>query len=364
MRSPRFDRIDYNGIINGAYDYAQRRTSGNQSLSAPDYVAHDRFFVNRASSVVNAGQINISAQADLPPGVANYGGSARLLCNEVGITNNFNNYGHYIEGLYAAPLIGRKCVYQFWAKSNVAKNFNFVCAQNGSVNRRIGFDFQTETGLSWKKYQIPIDLSASGVGLPVLGNTASIELSFQLHNIGQATGAVNGAWVDNVGPFYVAGKDSFLDNLSNELHFAYHLIRPVTDDQYQAVLNGEEIEMEHSRTGLTHAGEFSLCQRYYEEVQHAEAIGQAPATMRFIGPFMTPKRANPILGAKSVGSGIQVFNDLGFNQTNGNFTTLNVSTNLWSFHVFMSGYSGVTTGTNYMMNNGADNGFLTFDAEL
>lgn len=359
----RIDALDYNAIINGAYDFNQRNNGGSSSLSARQYVCQDRWAINRPSSVATAGSINATPQTDLPPGQS-MGKSCRLVCNTIATTTTFHTYDQRIEGIWAQPLIGKKCVYQFWAKSNVDRNLNLSFIQNGSNSRRIGSDFVTESGLVWKKYQYAVDFGASGILDPIVDINNAVEVRFELGQIGQTTGSVNDQWVDgSTGPFFVAGKDTFMDDPTNELHFWGHVMRPVTDEQFNTVANGGEIDMDFSRAGGDYPGELMLCQRYFEKSyrigQPVGAAGdfQGAARVRATGAvnsttlffpmaFNTPKRStlpliliyNPSSGALGAYNDSTAANVSSGASTRSNFqwtwrTNVTVTVNsLYSFH--------------------------------
>lgn len=309
MGAPRIDRLDFNPIINGTFEFAQR-SSGLflQTSSAVQYGALDRWYLNRQTGVAGAGQLAMQINSSVPTEAEAgfpFRTSMFIGVNQVRTTLDpqFHQFGHVIEGNRFAPLAKKKLVYQFWTRCNVAGTYPVVFNAPASTFKWLA-TYQDAGSSVWTKRQVAVDWS-SHPGAVFQNNDGGLRITHWLYGSALHQGATANQWISGTPSIPASGLPAFMDGLGSTLNITGAIIREVTDDQYDTVLNGGQIELGFSRAGGSYAAELALCQRYYEQLQPGVAPEAQASTQHWrvvqiandknAGPFYfaVEKRANP-----------------------------------------------------------------------
>lgn len=316
MAAPRLDKIDFNPIINGTFEFAQR--SGGlilQTLSAPQYTL-DRWYMNRQTGVAGDGQLAVQISSVVPTQAEAgfpFRTSMFVGVNEVRVngTNQFHQVGHVIEGNRFATLSKKKLVYQFWTRCNVAGTYSVVFNAPASTFKWLS-TYQDAGANVWTKRQVVVDMSSHG-GSVALDNSGGLRITHWLSGSAVHQGASSYQWITGTPSIPNSGLPNFIGSLSSSLHITGAMLREVSDEQYTKVLNGELIDLEFTRAGGSYPDELRLCQRYYEVGSHAASdSGNASGVLGGLGrvKFLVEKRSTaPLCSVFGNGSPNQVRND-------------------------------------------------------
>lgn len=267
--TPRLDALEENLILNGAMDLWQRSTGATQTQAAPEYVAMDRFHVNRQTSIAAGGTVNITRQTDVPTFAQsgfNFRYSARIRCNTVATADpNFHHFGYRMEGNDFARIHGRKAVFSFWAKTNKAGEYT-IRFINGTGSREWFTKVTLPATLTWTRYAVAVDFGAEPAASFTFDHTMALRIEFVLHlsaaNLGSP--AVAHTWVGS--GTHTGAQVNFMDTVGNDLFITGVMMHAVSDAVYAEVLAGNLSSLPNfSRAGKNLSEEIARCQRYYEK---------------------------------------------------------------------------------------------------
>lgn len=268
--TPRIDNLESNLIINGAMDYWQRNNTGaTQTLSAIEYNCVDRFGVNRQTGVLNAGNLNLTRQTDVPTFAQSgfrFNNSVRIRCNQAYAVADpqFHAFEHRVEGSILQAVRDGRFVFSFWAKSNKLGTYH-VSLNNSAGNVYNILPFVVSQSLVWTKYTFVVDMgSAPGTWLTDTG--LGLRIAWVLHATAEKKGAIpTETWFTPVGGvFFPTTQVNFMDSTSNDLFITGVMIKPLKE----TISNPEDIKF--SRAGVNLLHELTLCQRYYEKTYNLE----------------------------------------------------------------------------------------------
>lgn len=294
-----------NPIINGAMEIRQRPLNGfvdlsvtNSSYRGPDRWTHGGV-VDPGSGVVEV-LLNTDAPTLAQAGF-NFTGSRRVEVTTASSDSNPSNWSSFrqrIEGLFFKPFINRKCVYEFWQKSNKAGDYGLFFGNFNSS--QFWTDQISEPGDEvWRKFQIPVDFSSSDQSQFQTDSNVGMQVLHLLRaesNIVQPLSTIR-TWQDfgaTTPAFIPTGQVNFMDTIGNRIWTTGHQLRAVTDAEYDAVINGEEINLPFVRAGETIDGEVALCQRYYKDLPHLTGTSINTFSMTIFAEFEVPMRIPPV----------------------------------------------------------------------
>ena len=274
-----------NIVINGGMRINQRGTSSHtlNSGNTNAYVV-DRFNVKGGEGTIVA-----SRDTDVPSGQG-FDNSIKVDCTgtDTSLSANFESYIQYLPESQdlthlAYGTSGAKTVtFSFWVKSNLAATFGFYMYVTDAA-RAYQTTFAISSANTWEKKVITIVGDTTGSGFNN-DNGVGAEIRLYLAGGSNISGSSNqNAWGTNVGSRIPSGTN-ILSSTDNNFYFT-----------------GFQMEVGSQATPFEHRNfdeEFSLCQRYFQILKTASAVGSG-TNLSFIGSLSRPMRATPTLSKTS-----------------------------------------------------------------
>jgi hypothetical protein len=302
-----------NAIINSAFDFWQRGSSGNFTGSGYSYVGADRWWVfgYNASSTLS--------RQTFTPGAAPIAGYESEFFGRFNSTNTSNFFGQRIENV--RTYAGETVTLSFWAKSNAAQTLSLLeLEQNfgsgGSASTYTNLTLPTLT-TSWARYTATVALpSLTG---KTIGTASFLQIGFK--------GAINNA-IDLWGVQLESGSSAtpFRRNTPNI------------------------------------QGELAACKRYYQRWNEAVALGTAGSTtvIRMMISLDVPPRT-----INSITLNTMLFNDgTNFTFATGTFTFAMVALSNTMIFNYTHGSSVFTQFRPYYLSNQGGSSSFEINGEL
>lgn len=246
--TPRLDKLDRNYIINGNFDFWQRRTSlsAGPATAGGNYVA-DRFRGD-FGSVTNS-TIVFSRSTDVPNLGSTYSHLTTVSsAGTLGTTSYLLPCYQYIEGNFFQKIHRKSVTLSFFVKCSMTGTFP-VTFRNGASDRSYVTTFTVNAANTWEKKVITVTLDQSGtwylntaIGLGVF--------------IGSFTGST----------FHAPSADTW--------HSGNYLSLPTCTNWFTngSTMNFSQIQLvegthedpEFTTAGRNYKEELELCERYYQ----------------------------------------------------------------------------------------------------
>lgn len=319
--TPRIDRLDRNGAINGNFDFWQRRTFVNGTgLSADAYITADR--VKISWNWAGAGHnLDWARSTDVPT----YSQSGFRSLYSYSFTSNasktfpasldyFQPFIYKMEGHDFQRFYGKDVTFSFWFKASVVGTYNFSL-QNPSASRTYVSEFTVSAANTWQFVTKTINMEVVTWNLD---NTAALNIYIgQLANSALTTSTLN-TWGALSG-IVSTGATNYLTTVGATFKIA----------QFSIVETSAFSDKGFCRAGRTIAEELQLCQRYYEKsydietppgtntslgmieiiARNARSANQAGTFTGFTTSFKVSKRAIPAVAYYAQGGTINaIFN--------------------------------------------------------
>lgn len=329
--------VEENLIINGGMDAWQRETIF-PSISSGDF-GPDRWKYGASGTT---GVLTYSRSTNVPTVTQSGHASQYSLRVAVDTADAVVGAGdlalvrHYIEGYNFAAIHEQTVTLSFWVYATKT-GISCVYFKNAAQDRTYVAEYTVDASNTWEKKTITLDLDTAGTWL--LTNGVGMEVTWTLMG-GTSTHTTKDSW--NAGSFRAtANQVNHLDSTSNIFQLT------------QIKLEQNSTATAFKRAGGSIAGEFELCQRYYEKSYNENTYGGAInntgsySYVQGIGSnqsdqqtlqFRTTKRASPSVTLYSPNNGasgvwysasqganvaVTVFNN-GENAFSTNCTALNV----------------------------------------
>lgn len=286
-----------NLIINGAMEVFQRSTGATQTAAARQYLAADRWAVNRQTGAAVPGSINVTQQFDVPAPVdGDFHGQAsvRLRCDSVRTTVDpqFHSFEQPIEGLGFRQIRHKKGLFSFYAKSNKLGKY-YIKFVNNAGTRTWTENVEITESLVWRRYDYLIDFAA----MDETGNSYDAALGLSVRMMfftspDKHVALTEGQW--NVGGQVDTPADQvdFLDNTANDFFLTNVMLIPLDDGADITKLSN----IPFRRAGRSFNEELAVCQRYFQVHNRGLIGGINNANAVSVGcVFPVEMRATPTL---------------------------------------------------------------------
>ena len=277
-----FRKIDYpenNLLINSAFDYWQRGTSG---FTTPNVYTADRWRTNYSHTAA----ISIDRDTDIPNDLSfqtDYSLKYTVTTGAATGAAEWSLIEQKMEGVVFEEAIGKYVTVSFWVKSNVTGTMSCSLMSESSNNYRYTFEFNINQADTWeRKHKTVFIDSAVPFGS---GTSKSCTLFFNL-GVGSNHHATSlDQWVSDSSWSSVDCVD-FMATTSNYLKIAGAMIS-----------EGSKL-IPFTRRGFDLENEKALCFRYFQieyEGGYTKAIGRMIGTTqaRLVYPSPVRMRANP-----------------------------------------------------------------------
>lgn len=281
-----------NYTINGNFDFWQRGTNVGLSSNA-QYVA-DRF-----NFLVGGVDLpTISRQADVPTVAESKFASTYSM--QVSPDTNYTvlastdyaSIRQSIEGFNASDLYGNTFTLSFWVKSSLAGTY-CISLNNNNFSRSYIEEYTIDSANVWEMKSITI--AHDNVGSWEAGSDRGIIVGWTLA-AGSSRQGVEG-W-----------QGGSLFGTSNQVNFMADSTNTFKLSQVQITQGSGSLPFRRAGHNITE--EFSLCQRYYQNLGDSRLVGAFNNTVRWEGyrALATPMRATPtITGGAEDPANWQVF---------------------------------------------------------
>lgn len=253
--TPRIDNIEKNAVrnlvINGAFDLWQRGTS---FVGADSYTT-DRFrYISSAVAVVDINQstdVPTLAESDY---LSEFSMFLNVTTSTVPAAPDTYRFDYRMEGLDAAPLIGKTVLVSFWVKATKTGIYSFAL-QNALLTKNYISEYTVEQSDTWerKKFKILVeDVSWT------LDNTLSMILKFPLASGADRKTANLDQWIDEGNKEASINSVNGVDQINNEFRLAQVTMTAVEDD-----FDEVNIDVPFQRAGKNFGEELRFAHRYF-----------------------------------------------------------------------------------------------------
>jgi hypothetical protein len=334
-----------NRIINGAMVIAQRGTAAVTTNGA--------FPVDRWVQFMSGGGVITGIQdSDVPSSAFQYSTKLTATTADASIAAaDFYALNHNIEGFNAADLgfgtaTASTVTLSFWVKSSVTGTYA-VALYNSAGTRGYPATYTISVANTWTFISLTIPGDTGGTWLK--DNGTGITIRYDLGTGSNGNGTAN-TW--NTSGTFAASRTSSTVNWISTLNATFFI-------------TGVQLEKGSTATSFDYrpySTELQLCQRYYQFLNRGLCGGAESATQIAVAGVCTiPMRASPTIALAQTTpqfiSAGTIFNGSGSAITDSNI-------NFDSYHLRISGFSGLTAGRACVARFGSGGGFLTLSSEL
>ena len=334
-----------NRIINGAMVIDQRNAGAAVTgiSSGTNYIT-DRFTLVEATDAVFTAQQDTSA----PSGFVN---SLKITTTTADASIDATQYvfvAQRIEGTNTSDFgwgaSGASTVtLSFWVRSSLTGTFSGTLS-NSAFNYSYAFEYNISAADTWEKKTITISGSTAGIWLTTTG--IGVQVIWSLGHGSNFDGTAN-TW-ESAGDIGTSGSVAVASNLNATFY-----------------ITGVQLEKGSTATSFDYrpyGTELALCQRYYSYLNRGLVGGADSATTIALGGIcVVPMRASPTIALMQTTpqfiSGGTIFSGTASAITDSNL-------NFDSYHLRLSGFTGLTTGRACIARNGSGGGLIELSSEL
>jgi len=342
-----------NLLINSGMHHWQRGTSIT-GISSLTYV-NDRWYVAPVGITTN---VDVDRSTDVPS--KNFLYSAKITNQSVVGSIPTSAWFNYIQKVYYPDVfkyIGKRVSYSVWVKTNKAGQYNFFMYMgSGSVFYQLISNVTLTSGV-WTKVTfksetpLPNDITNSGVtggfvGVHLVSGTDHHQVQSSDWIRYPDVGANRGA----------TGQVNFCDTIGNEFYITGAMVHDSEDENAPFQLRGSSVN-----------DELAICKRYFNRAKYPSnafaMMGNCTGSVGFHGQYKYPNSMiqTPTVSLSS-NAHYRIYN-LALN--NSSFTTINyVTVNENDTLVSITGASGLTAGSPYLLQSINANAYIDINAEF